>query len=425
MSIEEMLEGHGVPAKSAGRPMAPPRIITPLLGSFTTLGLSLASSGVIAMSVPWSILESGGSPGWAAVVTALLHLPVAFGMAVGGSLIDRYGARRLLLGSNALTAFFCGIAVLIAFAIPESPWITVPFLAASNFTGAAGIIAQDTRVPELARLARMPLERANGLRDIAANVGQIGGPAAGVLGVHILGLPGTLAAAVCLMIAIAVMDGVLFPRFRVRAEQRKKPLEIGGLAMVWRDPVLRSTAGIGVVLVAVFTSLDEVLAPNLALASGLGAYALSAFLAMTAAAALIGSALFAAFAARLAKRPILLGGVALMACGLVVLASLPAQVGLAIAPVMIGLGIGPLWPLVVTMIHRRIAVMQRGRVFGSLSAIVMISQPAAALLAGPTVVLVGPHATTVFVAALVVAVAVAAPFVKGLRGLDDRSFGET
>jgi MFS family permease len=195
--------------------------------------------------------------------------------------------------------------------------------------------------------------------------------------------------------------------------------------MVWRDPVLRSTAGIGVVLVAVFTSLDEVLAPNLALASGLGAYALSAFLSMTAGAALIGCVLFAVFAARFPKRTILLGGVALMASGLVGLASLPAQVGLAIAPLAIGLGIGPLWPLVVTMIHRRIPVMQRGRVFGSLSAIVMISQPAAALLAGPTVVLVGPHATTVFVAALVVAVAVAAPFVKGLRGLDDRSFGET
>ncbi len=386
--------------------------------SVVTGGLSLGAMALVAMAVPWAILSGGAGPdwagaGWAGLAAAALHLPVAIGTVLGGRLVDRIGPRRMLIGTDGATLLGLAAATAVAAAGAALPW-TIAALALAHLAGAPGNIAQDARVPELARLARVPLERANGLRDIAANVGLIGGPAAGVLLVEAAGLAGALAGATALLAVIVILDALFFPRFGPRGRTAGP----GGARLIARDPGLRAIVLLGLPIVAIFTALDELIVPSLALTSGLGAGGVTLFLILAAAAGLTASGLFAAYGARLSRRTVLTAGIALTALGGVLLATLPAAWGLRVAPVVLGLGTGPLWPLIVTVLQRRIGPAARGAAIGALTGALLIAQPAAALAAGPLIDLVGVEAVTTGLAALLCLLALAAWRARGLGTLD-------
>lgn len=394
----------------------------PLFGSIFTNGLSMLAAGILIMALPWAYLSAGGSATGAGFMAAALHFPLALGLLLGGRLVDAYGPRPVLMATNFATLLLAAAGAALAYYSPS--WIVVVLCALANLAGAPGGVAQDSRVPELARLARMPLERANGLRDIAGNIGQLGGPAGGVLLVESAGVPGALGVAAALLAVIALVDAWLFPAFRQRkraatsASAKRKAAGQGGFSLLWRDSALRTVAGLGVLLVSVFFSLDEVLAPNLAVSSGMGGNALAMFLATVGMCALAGTGLFTLYGNRLKGRLVLLAGIFLAAAGFVVLSVAPPQWGFHLAPVLIGFGIGPLWPTVVTFIHRRVPVSQRGGVIGGLAGVALMAQPVAALVAGPAVDVMGAQGLLWLVTGLVVTVALAAPALPGLHALN-------
>jgi MFS family permease len=398
----------------------------PLLASLATTGLSALAAGLIAMTVPWALLSAGHSASLAGAAAFALQIPVALGLLLGGPLVDRMGPRRVLILSNgAALALVAAAAALTLWgpaagagvgvgAVPAALIPVVALLALANLSGQPGTLAQDARVPELARLAGVPLERANGLREIAMNMGLVGGPALGVLLVERLGLPGALTLAAGMLAAIALVDGIFFPAFRAKAaaadDERTR-------TRILRHPLLGAVAVIGVMLVAVFAAMDEIVAPSLVLAADLSGDALALFLALAGAAAMTASALFAAFGDRIGHRALFIGGIAVMAAGMVLLALLPPALALVVAPVPIGLGVGHLWPLIVTAIHRQVPTSDRGRVIGTLSAVILLAQPFAALGAGPAVDVLGPAAMTSLIAGLVVLALVASLLAPGLRQL--------
>jgi MFS family permease len=183
------------------------------------------------------------------------------------------------------------------------------------------------------------------------------------------------------------------------------------------DSGLRTVAGLGILMVAVFHSLDEVLAPNLALSSGQDGFGLAGFLALSALSALAGAVLYAIWGVRFAPRRVFLTGIACSAVGFALLALLPTIWGFRIAPLWIGLGVGPLWPILLTAIQLRVALERRGAVIGALSAVVLLAQPASALLAAPCVVWLGPQGLTNGLAVVLGCVALAAPWLPGLRSM--------
>jgi macrolide resistance protein len=334
----------------------------------------------------------------------------------GGALSDRIGARQVLIGSDIGAALAAGAGSFLALTGWGGLLPVIACLALANLLGSPGNIAQDARVPELARLARVPVERGNGLRDISANVGLTLGPAAGVILVETAGLAGTLAAATAVLLSISLADALLFPRFRIHP---RPPESTGsGFGAVLADPVLRVVAGVGVLLVAIFGSLDEILAPSLALRSGLGAGGLTRFLVILGGAALVSATLYAARGHRAAPRRLFVGGVGLAAAGFAMLALLPPFWAMLVAPAVLGLGIGPMWSMIMTAIQRRVPPHGRGAAIGALGGTVLAVQPFAAVTAGPAIAWAGLTPVLYVLAAggtLAAAVAVAAP---GLREMD-------
>ncbi len=390
----------------------------PLYGSVVTTGLSMLAAGLVSISLPWALISAGQGASLAGLASFALQIPVALGLLLGGGLVERVGPRRILILSNLGALALVMAAAALAWLHPDRMLPLVALLAVANLVGQPGTVAQDARVPELARLAGVPLERANGLRDIAVNLGLVGGPALGVLLVDLAGVPLALGLAAVLLGIIALVDALLFPAFA--GKRRAADGRTGRPTGILADPLLRIVAIIGVMLVAVFAALDEILVPALVVSAGLDGTRLALFLGLAAVAAMSASGLYSAIGHRLPARRVFVGGVLVMAVGAVLLASLPVAVGLIVAPVLIGLGVGPIWPLIVTAIQRRVAAADRGRLIASLSAVILLAQPFAALAAGPAVDALGTAIMTSAVAALVILAALIALFARGLGDLDDR-----
>ncbi len=394
----------------------------PFWASVATGAGSTFVTGIVTMAVTWSLLSGGVSAAYAGFAAAFLALPVSIGMFVGGGLIDRFGARPVLLMSNLLTLGAALAAMVLVLTQAETLVGIVALLALSNGLGAPGVIAQDARLPQLARLAGLRLERANGLRDLANQIGMIGGPALGVLAVEFVGLKGSLGIAVALLGIIAIVDAVFFPRFReghpvVAAKERAAD----PLRRILGDRTLRAVVLLALPLVAIFTSLDEILAPTLALSAGLGATALTIFLALTGLAAFTSAAAFAKAGHRISKRKLVIGGVAISAMGFIALAAIPAREAFFIAPVLIGCGVGPLWPVLLTAIQSRVPRAELGGVIGALSAVSLLAQPASSLATGPAVAALGAQTVAWVIAVIAGGLAFLAPFLGGLRALDPPS----
>lgn len=332
----------------------------PLAATVLTSGLSVASSGMVAMAVAWSIISSGADVTWAGVASFAIQLPVAVGLALGGLLSDRLGPRRVLLVSDAL-AFLAVAAAALAASGAVGVVSVVALLSLGNLLGAPGNVAQDSRVPEMARLAGLPLERANGLRDVAFNVGTAAGPALGVALVAAGGLPLALWSISAVLAMVLLLDSACFPRFAAKARTDQGASVTAGFAGLAADRVLLSVVGLGVGLIAAFVSLDEIVAPSLAMAGGLGGGRLTLFLALNGAAALVAGLAYTAVGHRLRPRAVLVGGIAAAATGFIALAALPPSVAFVVAPLLIGLGVGPLSPLVMTTLQRRVPAPSSAR----------------------------------------------------------------
>ncbi|QQP92696.1 hypothetical protein IGS68_29970 (plasmid) [Skermanella sp. TT6] len=389
----------------------------PLLGTMLTGSLSVFAITLLAMALPWVLISGGHGTMVAGVAAFCLHMPAVIGTALGGRLIDRAGARRVLLLGDAGGL----LAVLGAALLAEVPgmglWPVVGMLALSNLAAAPGIVAQSARMPEIARLAGIPLPAANAWSDVAMGISYVAGPATAVLLVEAGGLPLVLQAAASILALVCLVDLATFPRF---ARRRRGPPS-GASGRPARDPALAVLLALGIALVGIYASLDEILAPALVVAEGVAADRLALFLGILGATSLGSSLLFALVGHRLSRRRTFASGVVLFAAGLWALALLPAAIGLLLGPALIGVGAGPLSPIMVTAIQERVPAAARGHVLGRVRAMIMAAQPLAALAAGPAVAVLGPARFALALALAASAAAAVSALHPGMRRIDARS----
>ena len=358
----------------------------PLLGTMLSTALSVFAMTLLAMAVSWVVISGGHGTMLAGVAVFCLHMPAVIGTALGGRLVDRLGARQVLVLGDAggLLAVLSAALLVGVPGMALSP--VVALLALSSLVSAPGMVAQTARLPEIARLAAMPLPAANAWTDVVMGIAYVAGPATAVLLVEAGGLPLVLQAAASILALVCLVGLATFPRF---ARRRRGPPS-GASGRPARDPALAVLLALGIALVGIYASLDEILAPALVVAEGVAADRLALFLGILGATSLGSSLLFALVGHRLSRRRTFASGVVLFAAGLWALALLPAGIGLLLGPALIGVGAGPLSPIMVTAIQERVPAAARGHVLGRVRAMIMAAQPLAALAAGPAVAVLGP-----------------------------------
>lgn len=93
---------------------------------------SIGGTRLSAIAVPWLVLTSTGDPVLTGVVGMAELLPYVAAKAFGGPLIDRIGARRVAIWSDALSAIAIASVPLLFWMGLLSVWLLLPAVALRN-----------------------------------------------------------------------------------------------------------------------------------------------------------------------------------------------------------------------------------------------------------------------------------------------------
>lgn len=139
--------------------------------------LSLLGNSAIMIVLPWLVLERTGDAAVAGSVAALSAIPGFFIAIIGGSLIDRFGRRRMSFLSDFGSA--AAVAMLpivdLAFGLNISWFIVLGILGA--LFDVPGMTARESLLPDIAKAGRVSLDKLSGVREALFGVSFLCGPA--------------------------------------------------------------------------------------------------------------------------------------------------------------------------------------------------------------------------------------------------------
>lgn len=147
----------------------------PVYGVIAAGGVSMLGNAVAAVALPWFVLDLTGSAAWTGVAGAVGMTPLILGAFFGGAVIDRLGSRRVAVSGDLVNAACVGaILVLQALGLLTLAPLLILIAVGALLDGPA-VTAQESRYPELARLAGLRLERVTALDELIDNGAMIAG----------------------------------------------------------------------------------------------------------------------------------------------------------------------------------------------------------------------------------------------------------
>lgn len=363
----------------------------PLYGIILAGGLSLFGNAVAGVVLPWIVLSLTGNAAWTGFAAAAGMMPLVIGAFFGGPIVDRFGSRVVAVTADLASAFSVAAIPLLMMAGQLDIGLLIGLIVIGALLDGPGMIAHDARVPELARVARMPIERVTSIDELLENTALIFGPPVAGIAIAAFGIEyALLITAGCSLLA-AIIGAICLPRHRRRITDRDEGgVALAGLRFLLTEPLLRLMLVVAMVMLAVFGALNAVVLPVLFKVSGADVLDLGLFLAVSGAGAAFSAVTFAIWGHAWNGRIVLLAGIsgATLAIGLIALIETGPYLFFAAA--LIGLSTGALGPLANTMFLKRAPASIRGSVLGTTAAIAMMATPLAVLIAGFGMEAVGP-----------------------------------
>ncbi|HEY3557413.1 MAG TPA: MFS transporter [Kribbella sp.] len=137
----------------------------PLVAFLVANVVSICGTRVSAIAIPWFVLITTGSPVKTGLVALAEMAPLVVVKAVGGPLIDKVGARRIsVLADTASTGVVALVPLLHTLGLLHFP-ILLALVAIAGALRGPGDSAKETLIPDIARAAKVPLERVTGLES--------------------------------------------------------------------------------------------------------------------------------------------------------------------------------------------------------------------------------------------------------------------
>ncbi|MGZ0151162.1 MFS transporter [Kribbella sp. WER1] len=137
----------------------------PLIAFLVANVVSICGTRVSAIAIPWFVLITTGSPVKTGLVALAEMAPLVVVKAVGGPLIDKVGARRIsVLADTASTGVVALVPLLHTLGLLHFPTLLALVAVAGALRG-PGDSAKETLIPDIARAAKVPLERVTGLES--------------------------------------------------------------------------------------------------------------------------------------------------------------------------------------------------------------------------------------------------------------------
>ncbi|MET9044766.1 MFS transporter [Streptomyces sp. NPDC004362] len=187
----------------------------------------MVGDSVFFLALSWAAVRSG-TPAQAGVVTAVSAVPRTLLMLGGGVVADRFGPRRVVIGSDTVRcAAVLAVAAMLWLTRPEL-WLLAALAVVFGTVDAVfmpAVGALPARITGAGQLARV-----QGMRGLAVRFANVVGAPLGGLGVALGGAAGAFALA-GLLIAVSVP---LLISVRVREPAPVEPAGPGGTTP-WRD----------------------------------------------------------------------------------------------------------------------------------------------------------------------------------------------
>lgn len=384
--------------------------------------LAGTGNGVAMIALPWLTLQLTDDPAAAGVVVAAGAVPTLVTSLASGVIIDRLGRQRTSVGSDVFSAV--SAAMIPVFGLLGV--LTYPLVLVASVIGAmfdpVGVTAREAMLPDVAKRARLRLERVNGIHEAVWGVAWLIGP--GVAGL-LIGAVGAVASfwAMCLgfvasalFVGFACMPTPTYPK----SEQHWLRDALDGFRVVLHEPAIRSTtvlssvvftiafSVVGVVLPVVFQRQDR---PE----------ALGLLLVAFSAGGIIGALAYSALGDRVPRRPAFaIGLVAMTAIAGVFVLTDSYWIQVAVMALG-GIAQGAVNPITNVVLQERTAEEIRGRALSVIFTFAYALYPVGYAGAGFMIKWIGTTQTFVWMALATAVVSAWAFFTPALRGIDSPS----
>ncbi|MFE9889983.1 MFS transporter [Streptomyces scopuliridis] len=178
------MSATAIPTPTAPAPERPAHRDRNVLRWLAAYTASMVGDSVYYMALSWAAIRTG-SPAQAGLVLALGAVPRAVLMLGGGVLADRFGPRRVVIGSDAARCvFILGVAVALLFTTP-SLWLLITVALVFGAVDALFLPAVGALPPRIT--APGQLARVQGMRGLAARIANVTGAPLGGLAVALGG----------------------------------------------------------------------------------------------------------------------------------------------------------------------------------------------------------------------------------------------
>ena len=206
--------------------------------AWSNLAAQSAEQVALAAAPIVAVLAFGADAGATGLLQTAQTLPYLLLSVPAGVLADRGSRRRLMAGAEALRA----LALAGVLTLTHAGLLTLPLLALCGFVGACGTVAYSVTAPALvpALVPAHALAEANGRIELARTLAFAGGPAlAGALVGWAGGTPAFGVAAALSVAAVVLLSGVREPARPPVASRRVLHDVCDGATFVFGHPLLR------------------------------------------------------------------------------------------------------------------------------------------------------------------------------------------
>jgi MFS family permease len=222
-------------------PPHPPRRL-PLYALYAANVISVSGNVMAYIAIPWFVLQTTHSASQTGLTAAVTALPAVLATFFGGVIVDRMGYKRTSIVADVASGLAIGLIPFLYAAVGLAFWQLLVLVFVGNLLDAPGATAREAITPDLADLAGMSMERAIAFQDAAGRMARfIGAPVAGVL-IALVGTASVLwidAATFilsALIVALAVPRPAARPAAPAATSYRRDLAE--GLSFIRRDRLI-------------------------------------------------------------------------------------------------------------------------------------------------------------------------------------------
>lgn len=397
----------------------------PLYALFTANAISMVGNVLTTVAVPWFVLQTTGSATQTGITGFFTILPVVLAGLLGGALVDRLGYKRTSIIADLASGFTVALIPLFYFTIGLPFWLLMVFVFFGALLDAPGSTARASMIPELAKKAGMPIERAASANQIVERSSRmVGAPLAGLL-IAALGTANVLwFDAASFFVSAAVVAGlVAWPRIKAAKKKRQTRYfdEIfDGFRFIRKDTVIFAIVFVVMITNFLDAAFGGVVKPYYVNQIFGSAVSLGLLIAANGGGAVVGALIFAAIGHRLPRRATFALGFTLTAFRSFFYVFFPYLPVLLAAEFVLSIGAGPLNPIIDAVSYERIPVGMRGRIFGAIQAGAWIAMPLGVLLGGVLTEALGLMPLLIAMGAIYLATTLSISLIPGMRGMEKK-----